>query len=49
MRMRAYEHDTSDVAGQDVGCAWLIVGVVLSVMFLLPVVFDATSTLTLPF
>jgi diacylglycerol kinase len=28
--MREYEHEASDVASQDVGCAWLMVGVVWS-------------------
>ena len=47
--MREYEHEASDVASQDVGCAWLMVGVVLSAMLLLPVVLETGATLTLPF
>ncbi len=47
--MREYEHDASDVARQDVGCAWLIVGVILSAMLLLSVVLEAGATLTLSF
>ncbi len=47
--MREYEHEASEVTIQDVGCAWLIVGVVLSAMLLLPVVLEASATLTLPF
>ena len=49
MKMREYEHETSGLASQDVGCAWLIVGVILSAMLLLPVVLAAGATLTLPF
>jgi hypothetical protein len=49
MTMREYEHETSDVGSQDVGCAWLIVGVMLSAMLLLPVVLEAGATLTPPF
>ena len=48
-KMREYEHEASEVTIQDVGCAWLIVGVFLSAMFLLPVVLEASVTLTLPF
>ncbi len=48
-KMREYEHEASDVASQDVGCAWLMVGVVLSAMLLLPVVLETGATLTLPF
>jgi len=47
--MREYEHEASDVASQDVGCAWLMMGVVLSAMLLLPVVLETGATLTLPF
>ncbi len=47
--MREYEHEPSKVAIQDVGCAWLIVGVVLSVMLLLSVVLEASATLPLSF
>ena len=47
--MREYEPEASDVTSQEVSCAWLIVGVVLSAMLLLPVVLEASATLTLPF
>ena len=47
--MREYEHEASEVARQDVGCAWLIVGVILSAMLLLPVVLEAGVPLTQPF
>ncbi|MFQ5545956.1 MAG: hypothetical protein ACE5FE_08255 [Acidiferrobacterales bacterium] len=47
--MREYEQKASDVTGQDVGFAWLIVGVIFSAMLLLPVVLEASFALTLPF
>ena len=47
--MREHEHEASKVTIQDVGCAWLIVGVILSAMLLLPVVLEAGATLTLSF
>jgi hypothetical protein len=47
--MREYEHEPSEVTIQDVSCAWLIVGVILSAMLLLPVVLETGATLTLPF
>ncbi len=47
--MREYEHEPSKVAIQDVGCAWLIVGVILSAMLLLSVVLEASATLPLSF
>lgn len=47
--MKTREYETADVASQDVGCAWLIVGVMLSAMLLLPVVLEVSATLALPF
>lgn len=45
--MREYKHEAFEVTSQDVGCAWLIVGVILSAMLLLSVVLEASATLTL--
>ncbi len=45
--MRVYKHEAFEMASQDVGCAWLIVGVILSAMLLLPVVLEASVTLSL--
>ena len=45
--MREHEHEASKVTIQDVGFAWLFVGVLLSAMLLLPVVLQASATLTL--
>ena len=47
--MREYEHEASEVTIQDVSCAWLIVGVILSAMLLLSVVLEAGVPLTQPF
>ncbi len=47
--MREYEDETSQVTGRDVCCAWLVVVAVVSAMLLLPVVLEASFTLTLPF
>ena len=48
-KMREYEHEPSEVASQDVGCAWLMVGVILAAMLLLSVVLEASATSTPPF
>ncbi len=48
-KMREYEPKAFDVASQDVGGAWLIVGVVLSAMLLLPLVLEVGANLRLPF
>ncbi len=42
--MPEYKHEASEVTSQDVGCAWLIVGVILSAMLLLSVVLEANAT-----
>ncbi len=47
--MPEYQHEAFEMANQNVGCAWLIVGVILSAMLLLPVVLEAGATLTLSF
>ncbi len=45
--MPEYKHEASEVTSQDVGCAGLIVGVILSAMLLMSVVLEASGTLTL--
>ena len=45
--MREYKHEAFEVTSQDVGYAWLIVGVILSAMLLLSVVLEASGTLAL--
>ncbi len=45
--MREYKHEAFEMTSQDVGCAWLIVGVLLFAMLLLPMVLEASATLTL--
>ncbi len=45
--MREYKHEAFEVTSQHVGCAWLIVGVILSAMLLLSVVLEASATLIL--
>ncbi len=45
--MREYKHEAFEMTSQDVGCAWSIVGVILSAMLLVPVVLEASATLTL--
>ncbi len=45
--MHEYKHEASEVTSQDVGCAWLIVGVILSAMLMMSVVLEASGTLTL--
>ncbi len=45
--MREYKQEAFEIANQNVGCAWLIVGVILSAMLLLPVVLETSATLTL--
>ncbi len=42
--MHEYKHEAFEMASQNVGCAWLIVGVILSAMLLLPVVLEANAT-----
>ena len=45
--MPEYQHEAFEMASQNIGCAWLIVGVLLSAMLLLPVVLQASATLSL--
>ncbi len=45
--MHEYKHEAFEMANQNVGCAWLIVGVMLSAMLLVPVVLQASVTLSL--
>ncbi len=42
--MPEYKHEAFEMTSQDVGCAWLIVGVILSAMLLVPVVLEANAT-----
>ncbi len=45
--MHEYKHEAFEMASQNIGCAWLIVGVLLSAMLLVPVVLQASATLSL--
>ena len=45
--MHEYKHEAFEMASQNIGCAWLIVGVLLSAMLLVPLVLQASATLSL--
>ncbi len=42
--MPEYKQEAFEMASQDVGCEWLIVGVMLSAKLLVPVVLQANAT-----